>query len=199
MLRAISSPLFPPETFILIGITVFVALSLLASLFDRVFPAAVPYVYQIAALAGFGIIWANYAFCFFEHRFWYSIAYLVLAQINVLATAFYVAIKKRLLTAAFALLCGATVSAFLISFVYVIAYLNGSAVWIPPFPIVPLECFPIALVVCIVILGLSVVVYFEPQELKKTFGRLQRKPPSYAAGPSDGSEEKRAEKEVKNE
>jgi len=58
-------PLFPPELFILIAVNVFVALSLLTSLFDKPFPMAVPYVYQIAALAGFGQIWVNYALLFF--------------------------------------------------------------------------------------------------------------------------------------
>jgi len=57
--------LFPPELFILVGVNVFVALSLLASIFDGLFPTAVPYVFQVAAFAGFGQIWVNYTFLFF--------------------------------------------------------------------------------------------------------------------------------------
>lgn len=60
--KEMPSPLFPPELFMLVGINVFVALSLLTSLFDGPFPLAVPYVFQIVALAGFGQIWVNYAF-----------------------------------------------------------------------------------------------------------------------------------------
>lgn len=60
-----SFPLFPPELFILVGVNVFVALSLLTSIFDGLFLMRVPYVFQIAALAGFGQIWVNYAFLFF--------------------------------------------------------------------------------------------------------------------------------------
>jgi len=50
------------------GVNVFVALSLLTSIFDGPFPAAVPYVFHMAALAGFGQIWVNYAFLFFLLR-----------------------------------------------------------------------------------------------------------------------------------
>mgnify|MGYP007100543708 CR=1 FL=1 len=68
MFRRMPSPLFPPELFILIGVNVFVAISLLTSIFDGPFPTTLPYVFQIAALAGFGQIWANYAFLFFSRR-----------------------------------------------------------------------------------------------------------------------------------
>jgi hypothetical protein len=190
------SPLFPAELFILVGINVFVALSLLTSLFDGPFPKAVPYFYQIAALAGFGQIWVSYAFLFFlvESRFWCSLLYLVVALINVVAFNLYIAINKRLLNVAGVFLGVATIPTIFTSFLSVSAYVNGSAIAIPPLPIVPAESLYMVLITCIFILGLSVLTYFEPHTLRKTFGRHQKRVfvPSlldYVASPMDDPEE----------
>jgi hypothetical protein len=201
-------PLFPPEVFVLVGITVFVALSLLTSLFDCSFPAVVPYVYQIAALAGFGQIWMSYAFfCFFvEPRFWCSLLYLVVALCNIIAVNVYIAIKKKLLSGAVAFLGTVTVPAFFISFLSVSAYFNGLAIWMPPLPIVPMESLYAVLVICTLILGFSVIVSVHPETLGKAFDvHLKRQPilrPLNSALDPEGvskTNEKEVVKEVKNE
>lgn len=165
------SPVFPSELFIMIGINVFIALSLLASLFDKPFPKAVPYVYQIAALAGFGQLWINYTFLspFVETRFWCSMLHLVTAVSNVIAVNVYIAIKKMLLGAASAFLGAVTIPTIFISFLSVSSYVNGMVIPMPPLPIVPVESIYIVFIVCTVILGLSMIAAFEPRILRKTF------------------------------
>ncbi|MDH5782729.1 MAG: hypothetical protein OEZ35_03585, partial [Candidatus Bathyarchaeota archaeon] len=43
-----------PEFFALLGVNVFLAISLLTCLLDKYFPGSIPYMYQLAALTGFG-------------------------------------------------------------------------------------------------------------------------------------------------
>ncbi|MGZ4850555.1 MAG: hypothetical protein ACXV2C_04145, partial [Candidatus Bathyarchaeia archaeon] len=50
----------PPEIFMFMGINVFLVMSFSISFFEEQFPKPLPYVLQIAALAGFGQIWMHY-------------------------------------------------------------------------------------------------------------------------------------------
>jgi len=93
------SPL-QPEFFALLGIDLFLAISLLTCLLDRHFPWQLPYVYQLAALAGFGqlIVSREFIALFGEYmRFWYSLLYLVVALANIVAVNVYLGIMKKLL------------------------------------------------------------------------------------------------------
>lgn len=123
--------MFPPELFILVGVNIFVALSLLSSIFDEPFPTATPYIFQVAALTGFGQIWASFTFLysFMEVRFWCSMLYLFVVVIGVAAVNLYIAINRRLVNAAGVLLGAFTIPTILIFFLLVSAYLNGLPVW----------------------------------------------------------------------
>ncbi len=93
------SPL-QPEFFALLGIDLFLAISLLTCLLDRHFPWQLPYIYQLAALAGFGQLLVSKEFIVFfgEYmRFWYSLLYLVVALANIIAVNMYLGIMKKLL------------------------------------------------------------------------------------------------------
>ncbi|MGB9134581.1 MAG: hypothetical protein WCC63_03205, partial [Candidatus Bathyarchaeia archaeon] len=93
----------PPEVFTLIGINLFLVLSLLTHLLGNRFPKALPYIYQVAALFGLGYLVVSKAFLVQVEestRFWYSFAYLTTALTNVVAANFYVAAAKRLWTIA---------------------------------------------------------------------------------------------------
>jgi hypothetical protein len=50
----------PPEILIFAGVIVFLVMSFTLSIFEKQFPKPLQYLFQIAALAGFGQIWANY-------------------------------------------------------------------------------------------------------------------------------------------
>jgi hypothetical protein len=94
-----ASPL-QPEFFALLGIDLFLAISLLTCLLDRHFPWQLPYVYQLAALAGFGQLLVSREFMavFGEYmRFWYSLLYLIVALANIIAVNMYLGIIKKLL------------------------------------------------------------------------------------------------------
>jgi len=93
------SPL-QPEFFALLGIDLFLAISLLTCLLDRHFPWQLPYLYQFAALAGFGQLLVSKGFIEFfgEYtRFWYSLLYLIVALANIVAVNLYLGIVKKLL------------------------------------------------------------------------------------------------------
>lgn len=94
-----SSPL-QPEFFTLVGIDLFLALSLLTCLLDKHFPWQLPYIYQLAALAGFGqlIISREFMVLFGEYtRFWNCLMYLLVALANIIAVNVYLGIAKKLL------------------------------------------------------------------------------------------------------
>jgi hypothetical protein len=193
---------FPPELFVISGLNVFVILSLLTAIFDEIFPKAVPYVLQIAALAGFGQMWVNYSFLSSspEMRFWCGMLYLTIALATVLAVNFYIAFKKRLLSAAGFFLGAFTIPVTSVSYFFVSSYVNGVAVSIPPLPMVPVEGLYIVFVLCIVILGLSVIMYYEPNALKRML-KMNRKNQntvrlldSTISVPRDDSEENKKKK-----
>jgi hypothetical protein len=94
-----SSPL-QPEFFALLGIDFFLAISLLTCLLDRHFPWQLPYVYQLAALAGFGQLLVSKEFMTFfgdYMRFWYSFLYMIVALANIIAVNVYLGVIKKLL------------------------------------------------------------------------------------------------------
>jgi hypothetical protein len=94
------APPLQPEFFALLGIDLFLAISLLTCLLDRHFPWALPYVYQLGALAGFGqlLVSREFIMIFGEYmRFWYSLVYLIVALANIVAVNVYLGIVKKLL------------------------------------------------------------------------------------------------------
>lgn len=95
---AVATFVLLPEFFALLGLDLFLLLSLLTCLLDDRFPKAIPYIYQIAAVYGFGhlLISRNFLDMFGEYtRFWYSFMYLVIALANIVAVNIYFAVLKR--------------------------------------------------------------------------------------------------------
>ncbi len=160
---------FPPELLLFMGIDLFVALSLLAALVEKAFPAVLPYLYHVAALAGFGQIWLNYAFLlpFVEARFWGCLLYLFAALLNIGGVNFYIAFRREMISVAGMFLSLFTIPSFLISLFFVSAFVNGAPIPLPWLPLVPLESLYAVLAICMVTLGLSIVAYIEPSILKK--------------------------------
>jgi hypothetical protein len=111
-------PPLQPEFFILLGVDLFLAISLLTCLLDRHFPWQLPYLYQVAALAGFGqlIVSREFMQLFDEYmRFWYSVIYLVVALANIVALNVYLGYLKKLLTYAKVVMFTVTVPALSIT------------------------------------------------------------------------------------
>jgi len=92
-----------PELFALLSIDLFLLLSLLTCILEERFPRAIPYIYQIAALIGFGHLLVSKEFLatFSEYmRFWYNFFYLIIALANIVALNIYLAVLKKLWTLA---------------------------------------------------------------------------------------------------
>ena len=94
-----ADPAILPEFFALLSVDIFLLLSLLTCLMDDRLPKAVPYIYQIAALIGFGhlLVSKDFLLIFGDYmRFWYNFFYLIVALANIVAVNVYLAVEKKL-------------------------------------------------------------------------------------------------------
>ena len=92
-----------PEFFLLMGIDIFLATSLVTALFDKHFPSKIPYICQLAALAGYGNLIVSKEFLqTFElyMRFWYRLIYLIIAVAHVVTLGIYLGFTKNMWKAA---------------------------------------------------------------------------------------------------
>jgi len=89
---------YAPELLILYALDMFLVLSIVTCLFDSHFPVAVPYFFQLLAIAGTGHIYMSRVFegmFTVESRFWYSIFYLGAYLASSFAVSAYLFLIKR--------------------------------------------------------------------------------------------------------
>ena len=151
-----------PELFALLSIDLFLLLSLLTCLLEERFPKAIPYVYQIAALVGFGhlLVSKDFFTVFGEYmRFWYNFFYLAIALANIVAVNLYLAVSKKMWTLAKAWSAAVTFPTLFVSifFVYNYSHLQGVT-----FPLLGL-----ILVSSVIIFGITVSLHIGPNLLEK--------------------------------
>ncbi len=87
-----------PELFALVGIGVFLALSLLTYVLEGRFPRKLPYIYQIGAFLGFlCLVVSKFDFFGFDEsvRLWYCYIYLTAALANIIGTNVWLVFPKR--------------------------------------------------------------------------------------------------------
>lgn len=159
-----------PEFFALLGIDVFLAISLITCLLEKRFPKVVPYIYQFAALFGFAqlLVSKEFMVVFGDYmRFWYSLIYLVIALGNIIAVNVYLAIQKGLLKLAQFFLGTITFPITLVSIFFVLDYANSMAPSVLLFPRLPLDTISLVLVACGVFLGISIAVSLRSKSKKK--------------------------------
>jgi hypothetical protein len=165
-------PLLQPEFFALLGINVFLAISLLTCLLDKHFPKTISYMYQLAALAGFGqlLISKEFLATFGEYmRFLYCFTYFIITIFNVIALNVYLALFKKLKLISRAFLGSVTVPAILISVFFIYNYASVSSHPLVFAPAIPLESvFFVILAFDMVVLGISVYIFFKPRWLDIT-------------------------------
>jgi hypothetical protein len=157
-----------PELFAMLSSDMFLLLSLLTCLLEDRFPKAVPYVYQMAAIMGFGhLLVSRMFFTVFDEymRFWYNLFYLAVALANVVAVNLYLAVSKKRWTLAKVWSSAVTFPTVFISImlVYNYSYLQGAT-----FPLLMLN---LLVVLFVVILGISIGVLLSP----KLFEKLRRR------------------------
>jgi len=89
---------YAPELLILYALDMFLVLSIVTCLFDSHFPVAVPYFFQLLAIAGTGHMYLSRVFegmFTVESRFWYSIFYLGAYLASSFAVSAYLFLIKR--------------------------------------------------------------------------------------------------------
>ena len=153
-----------PEFFALLSVDVFLLLSLLTCLLEDRFPKAIPYIYQIAALVGFGhlLVSREFLLIFGEYmRFWYNFFYLLVALGNIVAINLYLAINQKMWTLAKAWSGAVTFPLTIIAVFFVsnYSYLQGAE-----FPTLLLQ---LGLVVSTIVMGVSIAVFLSPDLLNK--------------------------------
>ena len=159
-----ADPAILPEFFALLSVDIFLLLSLLTCLLDDRLPKAVPYIYQIAALIGFGhlLLSKDFLLIFGDYmRFWYNFFLLVVALANIVAVNVYLAVERKLWALAKAWAGAVTFPVTVISVFFVSNYsfLQGAE-----FPLLLLQ---IGLVVSAIIMGISISVFLSPDLLNK--------------------------------
>jgi hypothetical protein len=158
-LKKLASPIIP-EFFVVFGINVFLVTSLLTCLLD--FPLVSQYIYQLAALAGFGQLWVNIALSSsIETRFWFNVVYLVVALVNIIVVNIYVAAVKKQLTLAGMFLGAITIPVNFMALFTISSYVNGIPLSVPLLPVIPIEAVGVVLIICGAILATSVVTSFK--------------------------------------
>jgi hypothetical protein len=153
-----------PEFFALISVDVFLLLSLLTCLLESRFPKVVPYIYQIAALIGFGhlLVSREFLLVFGEYmRFWYNFFYLLVALANIVALNLYLAVEKKEWELAKAWSGAVTFPLTLIAVFFVsnYSYLQGAE-----FPMLILQ---VGFVISAIVMGVSISIFLSPDLLSK--------------------------------
>jgi hypothetical protein len=156
-----------PEFFELLGIDLFLAISLLTCLLDRRFPSQLPYVYQLAALAGFGqlLVSKDFMVLFDEYtRFWYSLIYLMIALGNVVAVNVYLAAVRKLLNFAKVFMVTVTFPALALAALFICDYAENAT-----FPLITTlnlswgVTFVGIVALSTVVIGVSTYLFFKPK------------------------------------
>jgi len=160
-------PPLQPEFFALLGLDLFLAISLLTCLLDRHFPGQLPYLYQLAALAGFGQLLVSREFIavFGEYmRFWYSLIYLIVALANIVAVNAYLGIVKKLLNYAKVIMFTVTFPAITLSAFFIANYAEIAVHPLVMAPQVSWEATFIGIVAFdTFVLGVGTYIFFKPK------------------------------------
>jgi hypothetical protein len=160
-------PPLQPEFFVLLGLDLFLAMSLLTCLLDKHFPWHLPYLYQLASLAGFGQLLVSREFMalFDEYmRFWYSVIYLVVALANIVAVNVYLGFMKKLLNYAKVIMLTVTFPALALTTFFLANY---AEVAIHPLIMVPSMTWEATFVGIVAldtfVVGVGTYVFFKPK------------------------------------
>ena len=155
-----------PEFFILLGIDIFLATSLLTCALDKHFPDNLAYLYQLIALAGFGqlLVTQQFMSLFEEYmRFWYSCIYLLVAVASIFGLNLYLFLKKkRPIAKLFSIIC--TIPASFISSMFILNYATEASYPLIPLPVLPIELiFTAVFAFDMLVVSVSIYALIEPK------------------------------------
>jgi hypothetical protein len=156
-----------PEFFLLLGIDLFLATSLLSCLLDKHFPWQLPYLYQVASLAGFGqLIVAKEFMAMFDAymRFWFSLLYLVISLANIVAINVYLGIIKKMVNYAKAFMLTVSFPSFAVAAFFLASYSAVSTHQIAILPQTSWEATFIGIVALdTFVIGFGTYMFFKPK------------------------------------
>ena len=151
----------------MLGIDLFLAVSLLTCLLDRHFPWQLPYLYQLAALAGFGQLLVSKEFmASFDvyMRFWYSLLYLVVALANIVAVNAYLGVIKKLVNYAKVFMFTVTFPALTLAALFLSSYAD---IAMHPLILVPQPSWEATFIGIVafdtLVVGTGIYVFFKPK------------------------------------
>ena len=123
-----------PEFFMLLGIDIFLAMSLLSALLDKELPSTLQYLFQGAAIIGLGQLFINQGYVntgvFGQTptdptRFWISIVYLSASLANVTGLNLYLGFVRRRITLATTFSGTVTVPTVMTSLFFVTSFVGS--------------------------------------------------------------------------
>jgi hypothetical protein len=156
-----------PEFFLLLGVDLFLAISLLTCLLEKHLPWQLPYLYQIASLAGFGqlLVAKEFMAVFGDYmRFWFSIIYLAVALANIAAINVYIGIVKKMLLHAKVFTLTVAFPSFALSVFFLTSYFAGATHPVTIFPAVSSEITFVGIVgFDTFVVGFGTYMFFKPK------------------------------------
>ncbi|MBT0159986.1 hypothetical protein G4O51_08370 [Candidatus Bathyarchaeota archaeon A05DMB-2] len=156
-----------PEFFLLLGIDLFLAMSLLACLLDKHFPWHLPYLYQVASLAGFGqlIVAKEFMALFGDYmRFWFSLLYVAIALANIAAVNVYLGIIKKMLAYAKVFMLAVSFPSFALVSFFLANYSSVASHPLVMFPHVAWEATFVGVVAFdTFVIGAGTYLFFKPK------------------------------------
>ena len=156
-----------PEFFLLLGIDLFLATSLLSCLLDKHFPWQLPYIYQVASLAGFGqlIVSKEFMVTFGDYtRFWFSLFYVIIALANIVAINVYLGVIKKMLNYAKVFMLTVSFPSFAVVSFFLASYSAGSSHPMLIFPEISWEATFIGIVAFdTFVVGFGTYMFFKPK------------------------------------
>ena len=128
-----------PEFFVLLGIVIFISMSLLSAFLVDDLPSRLQYLFQIAAMVGLGELLISQGFVDLT-RFWLSLVYLASALSSVVGLNAYLGVVRRRMDMASTFSGTITVPTVMISAVFVSSSLgSGGEVSLSPAAILTLS------------------------------------------------------------
>ena len=164
-----------PEFFVLLGIVIFISMSLLSAFLEDDLPSRFQYLLQIAAIVGLGELLISQGFVDMT-RFWVSFVYLASALSSVVGLNVYLWVPRRRMDIASTFSETVTVPTLMISAVFIYTFLgNGGELSFSPAAI---------LTIAVLILVTSLSIFGFLRELSKHVTKGSGGPSLSPTGPA---------------
>jgi hypothetical protein len=162
---------FAPQFFLLIGIDLFLAASIISTLLEEHYPKALGYVFDIASFVGFAQLWSGPEFLktFGDNiQFYLCIGYALIATMSIVAANLYLLVikRKRVLSILFTVML--TMPGSLILLFFTSAYVNVVPIELPVLPRFSWEQIYVLFAASAILLVILMVFSLRPHNRKQS-------------------------------